>query len=176
MQKYINLINLNKTLFDIKFNNKLVINDKNLDTITQSIGFLYGDSLNQFDLTNRMDTNITVHEKQTTSWEFITIATESAMDKIHDDDIINRYHQLIYLMTTYGHDFIWHLPQFDVIKKEHRDEIGRARYKPTGMKGIGQCPYCKSEEIYYQELQLRSLDEPMTILYRCLACDREWKK
>jgi DNA-directed RNA polymerase subunit M/transcription elongation factor TFIIS len=38
-----------------------------------------------------------------------------------------------------------------------------------------QCGRCKKNECLYQELQLRSADEPMTLFLTCLNCGNRWR-
>jgi DNA-directed RNA polymerase subunit M/transcription elongation factor TFIIS len=38
-----------------------------------------------------------------------------------------------------------------------------------------KCPRCKSRNIYYTTAQLRSADEPETILLLCLDCFKNWR-
>ena len=47
--------------------------------------------------------------------------------------------------------------------------------KPAAMTDTFKCGKCKKRECAYQELQLRSADEPMTIFVTCLNCGHRWK-
>lgn len=38
-----------------------------------------------------------------------------------------------------------------------------------------RCRKCKSNRIFYTEVQTRSADEPMTTIYQCLECNSKWK-
>lgn len=38
-----------------------------------------------------------------------------------------------------------------------------------------RCRKCKSNKIFYTEVQTRSADEPMTTIYQCLECNSKWK-
>lgn len=38
-----------------------------------------------------------------------------------------------------------------------------------------KCGRCKGNRIFYQEVQTRSADEPMTTFYQCLDCGKKWK-
>ncbi len=73
-------------------------------------------------------------------------------------------------------DIIWKQSLFDDVKKQLGDEVVRARYKPSGTKGFGKCGRCHSEELYVNEKQTRSLDEPMTVNYLCLDCGHQWRR
>lgn len=84
---------------------------------------------------------------------------------------VNNYLQSV---KSYN-DLIWNLPLFDDAKKQVKDEIYRALYKPKGGKVAGQkCPKCKSEELWYRAIQTRAGDEGMSSKYKCTACSFEW--
>lgn len=46
--------------------------------------------------------------------------------------------------------------------------------KERGIKGVGECGRCHSDELVFAEKQLRSADEPMTIFVRCIMCGNRW--
>mmetsp|Transcript_13537 Transcript_13537/g.29114 ORF Transcript_13537/g.29114 Transcript_13537/m.29114 type:complete len:110 (-) Transcript_13537:1914-2243(-) len=37
------------------------------------------------------------------------------------------------------------------------------------------CSNCGHREAYFQQLQTRSADEPMTIFYKCAKCGEQWR-
>jgi transcription elongation factor S-II len=49
--------------------------------------------------------------------------------------------------------------------------------KPKAMTHEFKCGKCKNKkrECVYQELQVRSADEPMTLFITCLNCGHKWK-
>lgn len=47
--------------------------------------------------------------------------------------------------------------------------------KPAAMTTQFKCGKCKKNECIFQELQLRSADEPMTLFITCLNCGNRWK-
>jgi DNA-directed RNA polymerase subunit M/transcription elongation factor TFIIS len=47
--------------------------------------------------------------------------------------------------------------------------------KPTAMTSEFRCGKCKKRECVYQELQVRSADEPMTLFITCLNCGNRWR-
>ena len=47
--------------------------------------------------------------------------------------------------------------------------------KPVAMTNEYKCGKCKKRECIYQELQVRSADEPMTLFFTCLNCGHKWK-
>jgi len=36
------------------------------------------------------------------------------------------------------------------------------------------CPACGNGRAYFQQIQIRSADEPMTTFYKCTACAKTW--
>ena len=47
--------------------------------------------------------------------------------------------------------------------------------KPAAMTDQFRCGRCKKRECIYQELQLRSCDEPVSIFITCLNCGNRWR-
>lgn len=47
--------------------------------------------------------------------------------------------------------------------------------KPEAMTDQFRCGRCKKRECVYQELQLRSSDEPMSLFVTCLNCGNRWR-
>jgi len=47
--------------------------------------------------------------------------------------------------------------------------------KPEAMTDQFKCGRCKKRECVYQELQLRSSDEPMSLFITCLNCSNRWR-
>lgn len=47
--------------------------------------------------------------------------------------------------------------------------------KPAAMTDKFKCGKCKKRECSYREVQLRSADEPMTLLITCINCGHRWK-
>ena len=58
--------------------------------------------------------------------------------------------------------------------KVQKDEYA-ATVKPVAMTSQFKCKRCKSRECVYQELQLRSADEPATIIITCISCSHTWR-
>lgn len=71
-------------------------------------------------------------------------------------------------------DIIWQQPLFDPIRLEIKEDIKRSQYKPSGIKGMGTCRRCGSEELYVLSKQTRSGDEGMSSKYTCVACSFQW--
>jgi DNA-directed RNA polymerase subunit M/transcription elongation factor TFIIS len=55
-------------------------------------------------------------------------------------------------------------------------ELINLRSEQKGVKGIGKCNSCGGTEITFTMKQMRSGDEPETILCRCCSCGKFWKK
>lgn len=47
--------------------------------------------------------------------------------------------------------------------------------KPVAMTDQFKCGKCKKRECVFQEIQLRSCDEPMTTFITCINCGHRWK-
>lgn len=47
--------------------------------------------------------------------------------------------------------------------------------KQVAMTSEFKCSKCKKRECIYQELQVRSADEPMTLFITCTNCGHKWK-
>lgn len=58
--------------------------------------------------------------------------------------------------------------------KVQRDEYATT-VKPVAMTDQFRCKRCKKRECVYQELQLRSADEPATIIVTCISCGNTWR-
>lgn len=43
-------------------------------------------------------------------------------------------------------------------------------------EGMERCRKCKSDRTTYTAVQLRSSDEPMTLMFRCKQCGNRWKQ
>lgn len=55
-------------------------------------------------------------------------------------------------------------------------EIAIQQAEEVGVKGVGKCRYCTSNELVFAQKQIRSGDEPMTIFVRCIACRKQWRQ
>ena len=93
-----------------------------------------------------------------------------------EQNIDNRFNSVVKyleLATSYD-DIVWNQPLFETIRIEITDEIKRSLYKPTGIKGIGKCRQCGSEELQILTKQTRSCDEGQASEYNCLDCKFKW--
>lgn len=59
-------------------------------------------------------------------------------------------------------------------KKLKRDEHVFEE-RPAAMTDQFKCVKCKKRECTFQEIQLRSCDEPMTLFITCLNCGHRWR-
>lgn len=58
--------------------------------------------------------------------------------------------------------------------KEQRDQYA-ATVRPVAMTSQYRCSRCKNTACIYQEIQLRSADEPASLIVTCLTCDNTWR-
>ena len=62
---------------------------------------------------------------------------------------------------------------------EHKaidDIMGGAEAWKNADQTDATCPKCEAHRAYYQQLQIRSADEPMTTFYRCVSCAHNWRE
>jgi DNA-directed RNA polymerase subunit M/transcription elongation factor TFIIS len=59
------------------------------------------------------------------------------------------------------------------VKLAHDEYMNTA--KPAAMTDQFKCKRCHKRECVYQEIQLRSSDEPMSIFVTCLTCGSRWR-
>lgn len=71
-------------------------------------------------------------------------------------------------------DIIWHQALFDDIRLQIKEDIKRAQYKPSGVKGLGSCSHCRSDNLIVLSKQTRSGDEGMSSIYTCVSCSFRW--
>lgn len=62
----------------------------------------------------------------------------------------------------------------DALDRKMKREMHIVDEKPSAMTSFYKCGKCKNKKCIYQELQLRSADEPMTIFLTCLVCSNKW--
>ena len=62
-----------------------------------------------------------------------------------------------------------------IIDERMKRELNVFDEKPQAMTNQFKCGKCKKRECIYQELQLRSADEPMTLFITCLNCGNRWR-
>lgn len=99
-----------------------------------------------------------------------TMNGNSNLQAVWDDLIIflNLPHNTI-------EDMEFNSPVMNDARHHYEKEIDTMVYKPKRGEGIYTCRRCKSTNIDTQALQLRSADEPVTVLARCDDCGLGWK-
>jgi transcription elongation factor S-II len=63
----------------------------------------------------------------------------------------------------------------DAIDKKMKKDEHVYEERPAAMTNQFKCGKCKKRECIFQELQLRSCDEPMTLFITCLNCGNRWR-
>uniref|UniRef100_A0A6U5GW28 DNA-directed RNA polymerase subunit n=1 Tax=Calcidiscus leptoporus TaxID=127549 RepID=A0A6U5GW28_9EUKA len=61
-------------------------------------------------------------------------------------------------------------------RKEVDDVLGGAEAWKNADQTDASCPRCSHHRAYYQQLQIRSADEPMTTFYKCVDCGFRWRE
>ena len=52
----------------------------------------------------------------------------------------------------------------------------RLRLPSVAPLSAANCAKCGNDRAYYQQLQIRSADEPMTTFYKCTSCGLRWRE
>lgn len=73
------------------------------------------------------------------------------------------------------HDHMFPERWKDAMDKKLRKDEHIFQEKPAAMTSQFKCGKCKKRECTFQELQLRSCDEPMTLFISCLNCGNRWR-
>ncbi len=63
----------------------------------------------------------------------------------------------------------------DLLDSNMKTTLHILEEKPVAMTTEFKCGKCKKRECVYQQLQVRSADEPMTIFITCTNCGNKWK-
>ena len=63
----------------------------------------------------------------------------------------------------------------DIMDKKIKKEEHIYEEKPEAMTNLFKCGKCKKRECTFQELQLRSCDEPMTLFITCINCGHRFR-
>lgn len=83
---------------------------------------------------------------------------------------------LLFLRTVSNRNgIIWDQKIMDQGKIALEKEISIQRYEEVGVKGVGKCKYCTSNELIFVQKQINSGDEPMKVFIRCVACQKHWR-
>jgi hypothetical protein len=62
-----------------------------------------------------------------------------------------------------------------ILDEQMKKDMNIMERKPCAMTAEFKCGKCKKRECVYQEVQVRSADEPMTLFITCLNCGNKWK-
>lgn len=81
----------------------------------------------------------------------------------------------LFKRATNPYDLTFNSPLMKQAHDKQQIDLEILRTKVTVAPGLAKCPRCGSKEVSFTEKQTRSSDEPMTIFYTCLSCDRHWK-
>ena len=61
-------------------------------------------------------------------------------------------------------------------RKEVDDVLGGPDAWKNADQTEANCSKCGNDRAYYQQLQIRSADEPMTTFYKCTECGFRWRE
>lgn len=78
--------------------------------------------------------------------------------------------------TSSPEDILWKQVALESSEVKLQREIGLHDEKEVGIKGVGRCRFCGSNELVFQQKQTRSGDEAMTVFVRCVACHKNWRQ
>ena len=82
-----------------------------------------------------------------------------------------------FLKNATDPDYIfWKQPALNPFEKKLQREIALHEEKEVGVKGIGRCRFCSSNELKFVIRQTRSSDEPATVFVRCVSCQKNWRE
>uniref|UniRef100_A0A7S3AQ55 DNA-directed RNA polymerase subunit n=1 Tax=Haptolina ericina TaxID=156174 RepID=A0A7S3AQ55_9EUKA len=65
------------------------------------------------------------------------------------------------------------------VKTEHKavdDVLGGPEAWKNADQTDASCSKCNNNRAYFQQVQIRSADEPMTTFYKCTACGHAWRE
>jgi len=82
-----------------------------------------------------------------------------------------------FLTGAVNSEFIlWDQKSLDEGRIKVARELVMQQTEESGVKGVGKCRYCNSNELVFATKQLRSGDEPATIFVRCVLCNKQWRQ
>jgi DNA-directed RNA polymerase subunit M/transcription elongation factor TFIIS len=91
------------------------------------------------------------------------------LDRLNEGEFLP--HELAYLQRENICPERWRVLLDNKMKKD----MHVIEEKPAAMTNEFRCGKCKKRECVYQELQVRSADEPMTLFITCLNCGNKWR-
>lgn len=63
------------------------------------------------------------------------------------------------------------------LKKKEVDEIlGQEQWNNSEIIDTIRCPKCHGKRAYFQMMQTRSADEPMSQFFKCVTCGHFWRE
>lgn len=169
----------------VEVDGKRILLNSNIDLVIELIGGFY----NLFtpygtQTKHKIKVSLSASKKQDKVLEFLEISVPMLISDILNASGIDEKEKrniLLEKIKEYINQIdtqlgsIWDLPLFDEPKKLIKDEVARARYKPSGIKGVYTCGKCGSKDVFAQEKQTRGCDEPMTTFFECVMCDHKWR-
>ena len=141
-----------------------IINDNRSDVLTEIISML----INTYVLNSQRDIYIIVGSSE--YQEFSKKVNVEKLPIIRGFDFIMDF----LARANEPNDVLWNQPCFNLARDNIRREIFILQAKEPGVKGMGKCRYCPSEELRYASKQVRSGDEGMTVFVMCVQCKKQW--
>ena len=93
----------------------------------------------------------------------------------HDTNALLNAHQL-QRVTEQQQALFVRIHAAQVARKAIDDIMGGSEAWKNADQTDATCPKCEAHRAYYQQLQIRSADEPMTTFYRCVSCGHNWRE
>jgi DNA-directed RNA polymerase subunit M/transcription elongation factor TFIIS len=97
------------------------------------------------------------------------VGNQRLMDRLREGEFVP--HHLAGMKNNTLHPERWR----DLLDKKLRRDEHVYQEKPAAMTAEFRCSKCRKRECIYQELQLRSCDEPVTLFITCLNCGHRWR-
>lgn len=97
------------------------------------------------------------------------VENKTLIDRVRDGRL--QPHELAFLRPSEMFPERWQ----DVVNLKVQREEYAINVKPVAMTDQFRCDRCKKRECVYQEIQLRSADEPATIIITCNSCSHTWR-
>lgn len=149
----------------------------NNDNIIDIISLLFSDLLTDVTSFSEPPKEIPdeIENEQKDAWK--VYMTVKPYIKLNKNELKKRFDIVTNSLSSPTEDereWFWGQPIFDKARKDIEDQIHRARYQPTGVKGVFTCEKCKNREVFYHEQQTRTCDEGMTIFLTCMKCHHKW--
>lgn len=98
---------------------------------------------------------------------------------IHNDKLITKIvnknycaHDIPFLKPEEMYPELWHET---INNKIQRDQRMIQNDKPAAKTNAFKCGKCKKNECTFEEKQIKSCDEPMTLFITCINCKNKWR-